>query len=372
MKYYIIAGEASGDMHAANLMLEILKNDPKAQFRFWGGDLMKKCGGELVKHYKDLAFMGFIEVLMNIKTILKNLKFCKKDILNYKPDAIILVDYPGFNLRIAKFAKINNFKVFYYISPTIWAWKTSRVYHIKKYIDRMFCILPFEKDFYEKYNYNADFVGHPLLDEINKPQNNFSKTDFFQNIDKKIIAVLPGSRKQEINKILPQMVSVCDSFSEYQFVIAGVKWQPAQLYEKYLSKGNISIVYGQTYNLLKNSHAAVITSGTATLESVLFDVPQVVCYKTSTISYIIAKKLIKNIKYISLPNLINDKEVVKELIQNLCNKQSIAKELNNILNNEIYKNSMLSEYKQIVEKLGNGTASQKVAQIINNDLFSKK
>lgn len=377
MKYYIIAGEASGDMHASNLMHELNQLDAQAEYRCWGGDLMQAEGGEVVKHYRDLAFMGFAEVAMNIRTITRNISFCKHDIVAFNPDVVILVDYPGFNLRIASFAKAQGFKVYYYISPQIWAWKKSRVHKIKRTIDKVFCILPFEQDFYAKYDYHADFVGHPLLDELRKHkaqiQDASSEINSLVAQDARpIIALLPGSRKQEISKILPVMVSVVDAFPQFQFVIAGVKWQSEEFYRNAMNGKSIPIVWGQTYALLQQSFAALVTSGTATLETALFNIPQVVLYQANSISYIIAKQLVKGISYISLPNLIMDKLVVTELIQGDCNRQRVIEELEKITTNADSRNLMLEGYQQLSEILGNGNASLKTAKIVYESLLNNK
>jgi lipid-A-disaccharide synthase len=367
MRYYIIAGEASGDLHASNLMRELKKADAKAEFRCWGGDLMQKQGGEIIKHYRDLAFMGFVEVLMNISTILQNIKFCKKDIQRYQPDVLILIDYPGFNLRIAKFAKKAGIKVFYYISPQIWAWKQSRVHQIKKVVDRMFVILPFETDFYKRFDYKTDYVGHPLLDAIEQfrgKKNTFN--EFIKNnnlVDKPIIAILPGSRKQEVSKMLEVMLSIIDDYPQYQFVIAGAPSLEKSFYAPFIAHKKVSIVFNKTYSLLQHSEAAMVTSGTATLEAALFEVPEIVCYSGSKISYLIARKLIK-VKYISLVNLIMDREVVKELIQDNFNQQTLREELNKILLDSSYRNSLQNEYRQLKEKLGGSGASQKAAALM--------
>ncbi|MGC4128151.1 MAG: lipid-A-disaccharide synthase [Bergeyella sp.] len=365
MKYYIIAGEASGDLHASNLMKAIQQKDSDTDFRFWGGDLMQKVSGEKpVKHYKNLAFMGFVEVLMNLKTILNNIKFAKKDIQQYQPDVLILVDYPGFNLRIAEFAKKLGIKVVYYISPQLWAWKENRVKTIKKYVDEMLVILPFEKDFYKKHTIDAHFVGHPLLDAISDLKE-INVVDFkkeFHLNDKEIIALLPGSRKQEVEKMLEMMLSVRPYFKEYQFVIAGAPSLPKGFYEKYVDE-NVHFVSNRTYDLLRCSKAALVTSGTATLETALLNIPEVVCYKGSKISYEIGKRLIgKNIKYISLVNLIMDKEVVKELIQKELNTKNIVHELNLVLNEN--RNRILNDYAELRKKLGGKGASEKAAEII--------
>ncbi len=367
MKYYIISGEASGDLHGANLMKEIFKLDTNANIRFWGGDLMSKQGGTLVKHYKDLAFMGFLEVILNLRTIMRNMKFCKQDILNFNPDLIIFIDYPGFNLRIAEFAKNNNFKTFYYISPQIWAWKEGRIKSIKKYIDKMFVILPFEKDFYKKHNFNVDFVGHPLLDAIeNDYKTKFTPQQFISEnklLTKPIISLLPGSRTQEIKAKLPIMLSVVKYYPDYQFVIAGAPSLNEEYYKQFITDKNVKIVYNKTYDLLKSSVAALVTSGTATLETALFEVPEVVCYKSSEISYQIAKRVI-NIKYISLVNLIMDKEIVKELIQHDLTTQNLKTELDKILTEGEYLNNLRENYKQLKLKLGGGGASKKAAELM--------
>jgi len=372
VKYYIIAGEASGDLHAANLMKAILAEDPEADFRFWGGDLMQKVGGTLVKHYRDLAFMGFLEVLMNLRTITKNLSFCKKDIAAYNPDVIVYIDYPGFNLRIAKWAREQGYNNHYYISPQIWAWKEGRIKAIKRDIDAMYVILPFEKDFYEeKHDFPVHFVGHPLIDEISartpiSPEN-FRKQ---HNLDERpIIALLPGSRKQEIQKMLEIMLSITPDFKEYQFVIAGAPSQDADFYEPFLQKNRTHIVMNQTYNLLDVSHAALVTSGTATLETALFKVPEVVCYKGGRISYEIAKRVIK-LDYISLVNLIMNKEVVKELIQSDFNTKSLKAALSNILDEEKRK-ALFNEYYKLEKKLGGTGASAKTAQLIASSIPKK-
>lgn len=365
MRYYVIAGEASGDLHAANLLKEIKKLDSSAHFRCWGGDLMQQQGAELVKHYRELAFMGFTEVLLNINTIFKNLSNCKKDILQYAPDVLILVDYPGFNLRIAEFAKKNNIKVFYYISPQVWAWKQSRVHKIKKVVDKMFVILPFEKEFYAKFNYDVDFVGHPLLDAINNLQKKTFTEFCTENnllIDKPIIALLPGSRKQEINAMLPEMLKACKHFPDYQFVIAAAPSQLPELYNTFVNE-NTKVLFGKTYALLQHATAALVTSGTATLETALFEVPEVVCYKGGNISYQIAKQLIK-VKYISLVNLIIDKPAVPELIQHNFNEENIVKELKEILPNTSKRQAMLNDFKILNKKLGGSGASENTAKLM--------
>jgi lipid-A-disaccharide synthase len=369
MKYYIIAGEASGDLHGSNLMKALYKEDPKADIRFWGGDLMQNVGGELVKHYRDLAFMGFIEVIFNLKTILNNIKICKADILAYNPDVILFIDYPGFNMRIAKWSKELGFKNHYYISPQIWAWKENRISAIKNDIDKMYVILPFEKEFYEvKHQFPVAFVGHPLIDAIHNQEKVEANVFRAENnlTSKPIIAILPGSRKQEISKMLLVMLSVVDDFPEYQFVIAGAPSQDYAFYQKFITKNNIKFISNKTYNLLNHSHAALVTSGTATLETALFKVPEVVCYKGSWVSYQIAKRII-TLKYISLVNLIMDEEVVAELIQEDCTTKRIREELKKILEPK-YRTSLLEKYDVLETKLGGIGASEKTAKLIVENL----
>ncbi len=367
MKYYLIAGEASGDLHAANLMKALQKEDAQADFRFWGGDLMKAVGGTEVKHYRDLAFMGFAEVIMNLGTILKNIKFCKKDIENYNPDVLIFIDYPGFNLRIAKWAKQKGYKTHFYISPQIWAWKEGRIKDIKQDVEEMYVILPFEKDFYEKkHNYPVHFVGHPLIDAIYDREQIDPKTFKKENgLDERpIIALLPGSRKQEITKMLEIMISVAKDFKDYQFVIAGAPSQEKSFYETFLSTKNVHFVTNKTYDLLSISEAALVTSGTATLETALFKIPQVVCYKGNRISYEIAKRVIK-LDYISLVNLILNKEAVTELIQADFNTKKLKEELTKIL--DPYKRAtMFLDYYDLEKMLGGRGASENTAKLIYN------
>ncbi len=369
MKYYLIAGEASGDLHGANLIKALKKEDANASFRFWGGDLMKAAGGTEVKHYRDLAFMGFAEVIMNLRTIFKNISFCKKDIEAYNPDVIIFIDYPGFNLRIAKWAKEKGYKTHYYISPQIWAWKEGRIKDIKRDVDEMYVILPFEKKFYEeKHDFPVHFVGHPLIDAIQnrKPIDAklFKKEN---NLDQRpIIALLPGSRKQEISKMLEIMISVAEDFKEYQFVIAGAPSQEADFYRGFLKTSNIDFIENKTYDLLSVAKAALVTSGTATLETALFKVPQVVCYKGNRLSYEIAKRVIK-LDYISLVNLILEKEAVTELIQADFNSKTLKKELKKILDSE-YRNKLFLDYFELENALGGSGASEKTAKLIYKSL----
>jgi len=364
MKYYIIAGEASGDLHGSNLMKALKKEDSNADFRFWGGDLMSTHGGKLVKHYRDLAFMGFAEVIMNLRTILGNISFCKKDILETKPDVIILIDYPGFNLRIAEFAKQNGIKVFYYISPQIWAWKESRIKGIKKNVDKMFVILPFEKDFYKKHNFEVDFVGHPLIDSVNsrtRIDDETFRTEF--NLDERpIVAILPGSRKQEIKKSLPIMLGVKENFKNHQFIIAGAPSLSTNYYKQFIKDEQVKFISNRTYDLLQHSDAALVTSGTATLETALFRIPEIVCYKANFISYHIGKLLIK-INYISLVNLIMDSEVVTELIQDEFNTKRLSTELENILSGE-GRSKMLDNFDKLISILGGEGASATTARLM--------
>jgi lipid-A-disaccharide synthase len=375
MKYYIIAGEASGDLHGSNLLKELRKLDADAVFRCWGGDLMEEAGGEVVKHYKELAFMGFIEVLMNLRTIFANLKFCKEDIEIFQPDLLVLIDYPGFNLRIAKWAKQKGIKVIYYISPQVWAWKESRVKGIKKWVDKMLVILPFEKEFYGKWEYKVEYIGHPLVQVIEaairetkgqplhcvKPATGEPVViEPDDDSRKPVIALLPGSRKQELQVKLPIMLDAAGQFPGYQFIVAQAPGQPVAFYEEMLAKyPNVLLaISGQTYTLLTRAKAALVTSGTATLETALFGVPQVVCYKGSNISYQIAKRLVK-IKYISLVNLIMDKPVVKELIQQELSVSNIRRELDLILHDSQKLNDMKDNYrtlKELLQKEGNASA----------------
>ena len=366
MQYYMIAGEASGDLHGSNLIKELKLLDKEVSIRCWGGDMMEAAGATLVKHYKHLAFMGFAEVILNLRTIFKNLDFCKKDILAYKPDALILIDYPGFNLRIAEWARQQGIKIIYYISPQVWAWKENRVKGIKNSVDKMLVILPFEKEFYKKWNYEVEYVGHPLVKVI----EDFKALN--QNLENKnIIALLPGSRKQEILKKLPIMLEVAKDFPTYQFVVAKAPGLEDSFYAELLAPyKNVSAVVNETYKLLSQSKAALVTSGTATLETALFNVPEVICYKGSAISYQIARRLIK-IKYICLVNLIMDKEVVKELIQNELTVENIKEELNRILYDVKKRNQLQTDYSDLKTLLSKGgNASANAAKSINNFMFN--
>ncbi|MFN8307072.1 MAG: lipid-A-disaccharide synthase [Ferruginibacter sp.] len=374
MKYYIIAGEASGDLHGSNLIRALREKDPHADIRCWGGDKMEAAGATLVKHYKDLAFMGFIEVLNNLGTILRNIRFCKEDISAYQPDVLILIDYPGFNLRIAKWAKQQGFKIIYYISPQVWAWKENRVKLIKQCVDKMLVILPFEKAFYQKWNYEVEYVGHPLVEVIERfrmedtgtqiPDTKSRITDHSPGImhpaSGNIIALLPGSRKQEILKKLPIMLEVTKRFPDYRFVVAKAPGLDEAFYSTLLAPyGNVSSVKDQTYSLLMQAKAALVTSGTATLETALFGVPEVICYKGNALSYQIAKRLV-NIKFIGLVNLIMDKEVMKELIQDDLTPGNLEKELDRLLNDPAKQRQVKEDYaalKTLLSQGGNASAN---------------
>jgi lipid-A-disaccharide synthase len=372
MKYYIIAGESSGDLHASNLMKEISKRDKDALFRCWGGDRMQEAGGEIVKHYRDLAFMGFIKVLLNIRTILANLRLCREDIQNYKPDAVILVDYPGFNLRIAKFARQSGFRVFYYISPQVWAWKKSRVRKIKEYVERMLVILPFEKDFYNRYGYEVDFVGHPLLDSIPERAESPDRKTFLENNvmdDRPVVALLPGSRKQEIHTMLNTMLKLVPDYPDHHFIIAGESSISKSFYDNIIGDARVHVVYKQLHDLLYNAEAALVTSGTATLETALTGTPEAVCYKASTLSYIVAKMIV-DVEHISLVNLIMEKEVVKELVQFDFTPYRLKKELDRLLYDEDYLNDLQRNYQELKDRLGGPGASATAAELITKAIGS--
>ena len=368
MRYYIIAGEASGDLHGSNLIKELRKIDTIATIRCWGGDLMQQAGAELVKHYKDLAFMGFLEVVKNLGTIMRNLRLCKDDILQFRPDTLILIDYPGFNLRIAEWASKQGIRVIYYISPQVWAWKESRVKIIRQCVDKMLVILPFEKEFYKKWNYEVEYVGHPLLEVIDSEKKNalpdYPTTASPLN-EKNIIAILPGSRKQEVEKKLPLMLEASKHFHDFNFIVAKASSLDDSFYEALMRDyPKVRSVRNKTYDLLMRAKAALVTSGTATLETALFDVPQVVCYKGSNISYQIAKRLVK-IKYISLVNLILDKPIVTELIQNELTVENIQKELKRILYDQVALHEMKQDYRSLWNLLSEGGhASAKAARSI--------
>lgn len=370
MKYYLIAGEASGDLHASNLMKSIKKFDANAVFRFYGGDLMQNEGGTLVKHYREMAFMGFIPVLLNLRTILRNLEIAKKDIVAFAPDVVILIDYPGFNLKVAKFLKKKtSIPVTYYISPKIWAWKEYRIKSFKKYVDQMLSILPFEVDFYKKHNYPVSYVGNPTVDAIkNRPNRNETFDEFIQNNNlpnKPIIALLAGSRKQEIEDNLPAMLQAIEEFTEYQIIIAGAPAIDKEFYHKVAKNTHLNLIFNQTYNILAQAQATLVTSGTATLEAALLNTPQVVCYHTPVprFVYLVFKHLLHT-PYISLVNLIANKVVVKELFAKFFSVENIRNETRQLLYNDAYRQKMLYEYTEIQKLLGDENASDKAAKII--------
>lgn len=370
-KLFIISGEASGDLHGSNLVKSLLEKDAGLEIQAWGGDLMEDAGAKILKHYKELAFMGFWEVITNIRTISKNFKICKQQILDFKPDAVVFIDYPGFNLRMAKFCKENGIKTLYYVSPQVWAWKQNRVKKIKEFVDRMFVILPFEKGFYEQFDYKVDFVGHPLIDAIENFKKDAKSNESFRkennlDLEKPIIALLPGSRNQEIKVKLPIMLSVVKHYRDYQFVIAGAPSKDRAFYSEFLQDQNVSLIENDTYNLLNNSHTALVTSGTATLETALFKVPQVVCYKGSSISYHIAKRIIK-VKYISLVNLIEDKEIVTELIQGELTTLNIQQELDKIITGQ-GRDKMIQDYDSLITHCGGVGASENVAELVLGEI----
>ena len=369
MRYYVIAGEASGDLHASRLIRAIKQNDSDASIRAWGGDLVENEGAMLVKHYRDLAFMGFTEVLLNLRTILSNMKFCKKDMIEFNPDVVIFVDYPGFNIPMASFAKKNGLKTAYYISPQIWAWKEKRVHTIKKVVDKMMVILPFEKDFYKKWNYEVEYVGHPLIEIIDGFKDSFNVEKFKKGLglvdNKKVVALLPGSRIQEIRKKLPVMLEATKEFPDLLFILAQATSLSDDLIQQYTKNyPNVQVVKDQTYALLSIADAALVTSGTATLETALFKVPEIVCYKGSPISYQIGKKLIK-VPFISLVNLIMGKKVVQELIQDELTSNNIKKELQKIISSGVIRETMIEEFNKLHSLLSTGgSASYKAADVI--------
>ncbi len=371
-RYYIIVGESSGDMHAANLMKEMKKRDPHAGFRVWGGDRMRDAGGEVVKHIRELAFMGFWEVIANLRTILRLIRYAKQDLLAWKPDALILVDYPGFNLKMAAFAKAHQIPVMYYISPQVWAWKQSRVKKIRKVVDKMLVILPFEKEFYQRHDMAVEFPGHPLLDEVipKKKRDDYASFKASHNLpDKPIVALLPGSRRQEIKRMLKAMAALAPEFPSCQFVVAALTTQDPSVYQEHVRFDNVSIVQDQTYALLANADAALVASGTATLETALFGVPQTVCYKANYLSYLIAKQLIR-VPYISLVNLIMNKPVLREIIQDEFTHDSLKEELHRLLYDQSYRNRLAEEYALLEQKLGGEGASAEAARIITDEILS--
>ena len=366
MRYYLIAGEASGDLHGSNLMKALKETDAQAEFRYYGGDLMQAAGGSLVKHYREMAFMGFIDVLVNIRTIIKNMQLCKKDILQFSPDALILIDYAGFNLRIAGFSYRNSIRTFFYISPKVWAWKKKRIIKLKKYIHKLFVIFPFEVEYFRKNGLEVEFYGNPLLDALSQFKNSEASVADFRKENgisgKPVVALIGGSRRHEISRCLPEMVKASKEFPEYEFVVAGTAAIPKEHYNKILQGSNIKIIFNQTYQLLQNAYAAVVTSGTATLETALFRVPQVVIFKTGTFTYHIGKFFVK-IRFFSLVNLIAGREVVKELLQfNLSG--DIAVELKRICQDKIRRNEILEGYDQIISSLGSEGTSNRIAKRI--------
>lgn len=370
MKYYLVAGEASGDLHGSNLMKEIAGIDENAEFRYFGGDLMQAVGGNLVKHYREMAFMGFVDVVLNMKTIGRNMNLCKADLLAYRPDVLILIDYPGFNLRIAEFAKQNNIKVFYYISPKIWAWKEYRVKKIKQVVDRMFTIFPFETGFYRKHNLEVEYVGNPTLDSIaDFRKNALTRNEFIQKNgleNRPVVALLAGSRVHEIKYLLPMMVRIAEHFNEFQFIIAGVKTIEKSLYDKYIQNKPVKLIFGQTYDILNNSHAALVASGTATLETALFNVPQTVIYKMEggwLVDVIFRNFVLKPIGA-SLPNIILNKVFIQEFIQVKMTFKNVSSEMKKILYNENYRKTILTDYQLLKEILGEPGCSKRAAQKI--------
>ena len=363
MKYFLIAGEASGDLHGSNLIKAIKQTDPNATFNFWGGDLMQQQAEGLVMHYKQVTIMGFVEVVMNIRSIFKNLETCKKQIIDFNPDVVILIDYPGFNLRIAEFCKQNGIKTTYYIAPKIWAWKESRGKKLEKFVDQLLLIFPFEVSYFKKWQVNSLYVGNPLIDAIasHKPNHEFKAQN--NALNKPVIALLPGSRKQEIAKILPLMLQVITQFPDYQFIIAGAPGINPSFYQSYLNP-QVTVVYGQTYDLLQNAEGAIVCSGTATLETALFNVPQVCGYVANPISYRIAKLLVKNIKYISLVNLCLNKPAIIELIQHDFTISNMTTELKAILPGGAKHKTLMQDYLKLQHDLGGVGASNKAAQAI--------
>jgi lipid-A-disaccharide synthase len=369
MKYYLIAGEASGDLHGSNLMHELKKADPSAEFRCFGGYLMEAEGGRLVKHFREMAYMGIVNVVLHIRTIARNMRFCQSDILEYRPNVLILIDYPGFNLRMAKFAKKNNIPVFYYISPKIWAWKEYRVKEIKAYVDEMFTILPFETEFYKKYDVEVHYVGNPTMDAVAKFYSSpVTKDEFLSNnnLDSRpVVALLAGSRKQEIKNMLPVMKKAAFCYPEFQFVVAGVHFVDPRLYQKIL-KNSIPVIYNQTYELLQNAHTALVSSGTATLETALFEVPQAVLYKVEGgwLIQVIMKKFFLKIKWASLPNLILNKEAIREFIQVDMTFKNIKEELHRLFYEEGYREKIIDDYKRLKQQLGQHGSSGRAARLM--------
>ena len=374
MRYFLIAGEASGDLHGSNLIKGIRSVDPNAQIRCWGGDLMQEAGAELVRHYKEGAIMGFVEVIANLGKLARNLQDCKNDIINYNPDVVVLIDYPGFNFRIAQFAKERGLRVFYYIAPKVWAWKEKRVHRLKKYVDRLFIIFPFEIEYFKKWGIDAIYNGNPLLDSVdNHPSATETKEEFCKRADilpdRTTVALLAGSRRGEIKYLLPRMIEVAKGYPSYQFLLACAPSVDLELYKGIIGKkcSNIKLLVGETYSILRHSDAAIINSGTASLEAALIGVPQVVCYGGNEISYQIARMVVK-LKYISLANLIMDKGLFKELIQHSCTPDLISQELEQLLHNREYRSRMMQDYADVRTVLGGAGASAKVARAMTEEL----
>ena len=370
MKYFLIAGEASGDLHASNLMRQLKVYDPDAQFMFLGGDLMQAQGGKMLVHYREMAYMGVWEVIANAGKVKRNFKICKDAMLDYKPDAVILVDYPGFNLRMARFAKEHGLRTYYYISPKIWAWKKRRAYTIKKYVDKMFAIFPFEIDFYKQFDYHVEYVGNPLVDAMKETESQMLDAKAFREKyslpEQPIIALVPGSRRNEIDKLLPEMLAIVPDFPDYQFLICGAPGIATDFYDKYVAGSGVRVIFNDTYNIVRNSAAAAVTSGTATLETAFLGTPQVVCYKMSGLTYALAEMFVK-IKYFSLVNIIAGREVVKELLQSHLSKD-ISAEIRHILDDADYRTSMLKSYDDIRATLGDGLASANTAKMIVDEV----
>ncbi|MCK5730539.1 MAG: lipid-A-disaccharide synthase [Draconibacterium sp.] len=368
MRYYLIAGEASGDLHGSNLLKELAVADTDAQFQYFGGDLMQSVGGNLVKHYREMAFMGFLDVLLNIRTIKRNMEFCKKDLLQFEPDVLILIDYPGFNLRIAEFAKSNNIKVFYYISPKLWAWKEFRVKKIKAFVDEMFTIFPFETEFYKKHNFKVNYVGNPLMDSISEYKKiTISKSTFHKknNLDnRQVVAILAGSRLKEIKRVLPTMVKAVEGLSDFQFVIAGVKNIDKNIYTEIIGNKNVSIIFDQTYDLLSLAHTAIVTSGTAALETALFNVPQVAMYKMEggILVDVIMRNFVLKTNWVTLPNIILQKAAILELIQKDLTVKKVRVELNKLLFDNIYREKMIHDYNSLLKLMGESGCSKRTAE----------
>ncbi len=368
MKYYLIAGEASGDLHGSNLMKELMLADRNANFRFFGGDLMQNVGGKLVKHYSNMAFMGFVNVVLNLKTINSNLQFCKADLLTFQPDVLILIDYPGFNLRIAEFAKKNNIRVFYYISPKVWAWKAHRVKKIKEVVDEMFTIFPFETGFFKKHNFDVHYVGNPLLDSISEFSKKALSISEFRDKNKlderQIVALLAGSRVQEINNTLPLMVEISKIFPKFQFVVAGVNSIDVDLYNKYLTGSTVKLIFDQTYDLLNNSHTALVASGTAALETALFNVPQTVIYKMEggwLVDVVMRNFVLKTVG-VALPNIIMNRIIVSEYIQMKMTLKNVKTEMKKLLMDEEYRKKIFNDYRRLKELMGEPGGSKRAAQ----------